>query len=108
VVEGSTENATACTRLVTDLADRGLDADHGVLFVIDGGKALAKAIRATFGGKANKYGRPSVNRDQPLGSQVGSHSLWIHADPRRTPLDPFSALFGGMVLLFGPWDWDVE
>jgi transposase-like protein len=52
VVEGSTENATVCTRLVTDLADRGLDADHGVLFVIDGGKALAKAIRATFGGKA--------------------------------------------------------
>ena len=52
VVEGSTENAAVCTRLVTDLADRGLDASQGVLFVIDGGKALAKAIRATFGGKA--------------------------------------------------------
>jgi transposase-like protein len=52
VVEGSTENATVCTRLVTDLADRGLDADRGVLFVIDGGKTLAKAIRATFGPKA--------------------------------------------------------
>jgi putative transposase len=52
VVEGSTENAAVCTRLVADLVDRGLDASKGVLFVIDGGKALAKAIRATFGGQA--------------------------------------------------------
>ena len=52
VVEGSTENAVVCTRLVADLADRGLDPSKGVLFVIDGGKALAKAIRATFGHKA--------------------------------------------------------
>ncbi|MGH8571112.1 MAG: IS256 family transposase [Gammaproteobacteria bacterium] len=52
VAEGSTENAAVCTRLVADLADRGLDPSRGVLFVIDGGKALAKAIRVTFGGKA--------------------------------------------------------
>jgi putative transposase len=52
VVEGSTQNGAVCTRLVTDLVDRGLDASSGGLFVIDGGKALAKAIRATFGGKA--------------------------------------------------------
>ena len=52
VVEGSTENAAVCTRLVADLVDRGLDASRGVLFVIDGGKALAKAIRAAFGPKA--------------------------------------------------------
>lgn len=52
MVEGSTENAAVCTRLVTDLADRGLDTSRGVLFVIDGGKALTKAIRAAFGGKA--------------------------------------------------------
>lgn len=52
VVEGSTENAAVCTRLVADLVDRGLDSSRGVLFIVDGGKALAKAIRATFGGKA--------------------------------------------------------
>ena len=52
VVEGSTENAAVCTRLAANLADRGLDASRGVLFVIDGGKALAKAIRAAFGPKA--------------------------------------------------------
>jgi putative transposase len=52
VVEGSTENAAVCGRLVADLVARGLDAEHGVLFVIDGGKALAKAIRAAFGPNA--------------------------------------------------------
>jgi len=52
VVEGSTENAAVCGRLVADLVDRGLDAEGGVLFVIDGGKALAKAIRAAFGHNA--------------------------------------------------------
>ena len=52
VVEGSTENAHLCGRLVADLAVRGLDASKGVLFVIDGGKALSKAIRAIFGDKA--------------------------------------------------------
>jgi putative transposase len=52
VVEGTTENKAVCTRLVADLADRGLDASRGVLFVVDGGKALDKAIRAVFGPKA--------------------------------------------------------
>ncbi|MGI8946731.1 MAG: transposase [Ornithinimicrobium sp.] len=52
VVEGSTENAAVCTRLTADLVDRGLDASKGILFVVDGGKALTKAIRAVFGGKA--------------------------------------------------------
>ena len=52
VVEGTTENKAVCTRLVADLADRGLDTSRGVLFVIDGGKALQRAIRSVFGAKA--------------------------------------------------------
>jgi len=52
VVEGTTENKAVCTRLVADLAERGLDASRGVLFVIDGGKALERAIRSVFGRKA--------------------------------------------------------
>jgi putative transposase len=52
VAEGTTENKAVCTRLVSDLADRGLDASRGVLFVIDGGKALERAIRSVFGAKA--------------------------------------------------------
>jgi putative transposase len=52
VVEGTTENKAVCTRLVADLADRGLDATSGILFVVDGGKALERAIRTVFGAKA--------------------------------------------------------
>jgi putative transposase len=48
-VEGSTEKASACTNLVSGLAQRGLDANEGILFVLDSGKALAKAVRDTFG-----------------------------------------------------------
>jgi putative transposase len=47
--EGSTENATVATALLSDLVERGLDPEQGVLFVIDGAKALRKAIRNVFG-----------------------------------------------------------
>ena len=43
--EGSTENATVATALLSDLVERGLDPEQGILFVIDGSKALRKAIR---------------------------------------------------------------
>ncbi len=42
--EGSTENATLARMLLGDLVDRGLDAGQAILFVIDGGKALRRAI----------------------------------------------------------------
>jgi putative transposase len=47
--EGSTENATLVSMLLADLVDRGLDLDQAILFVIDGGKALRKAIKDVFG-----------------------------------------------------------
>jgi transposase-like protein len=47
--EGSTENATLARTLLADLVDRGLDPSQAILFVIDGGKALRKAIRDVFG-----------------------------------------------------------
>ena len=49
VVEGSTENAAVVRGLISGLRDRGLDASEGILFVLDGGKALAKAVRDVFG-----------------------------------------------------------
>ena len=50
--EGSTENATVATALLSDLVERGLDPEQGMLFVIDGSKALRKAIRDVFGERA--------------------------------------------------------
>ena len=47
--EGSTENATLVRTLLADLVDRGLDPEQAILFVIDGGKALRRAINDIFG-----------------------------------------------------------
>lgn len=52
VVEGSTENATVVRGLISGLRDRGLDASEGILFVLDGGKALTRAVRDVFGDQA--------------------------------------------------------
>jgi transposase-like protein len=49
VREGTTENSAVAGALLSDLVDRGLATDHPLLFVIDGGKALRKAIRRVFG-----------------------------------------------------------
>jgi transposase-like protein len=46
--EGSTENATLVTDLITGLRDRGLDVTKPVLAVIDGSKALSRAIKDVF------------------------------------------------------------
>lgn len=47
--EGATENAEVGTALPEDLAGRSLDAFTRRLFVIDGSKALRKAINQVFG-----------------------------------------------------------
>ena len=47
--DGSTENATVATTLLSNLTGRGLDVDQGVLVVLDGGKALRKAVNDVFG-----------------------------------------------------------
>lgn len=52
VVEGSTENATVVRGLISGLRDRGLDASEGVLFVLDGAKALKKAVTDVFADNA--------------------------------------------------------
>ena len=50
--EGSTEAARVVASLLSDLIDRGLDAQRMRLWVVDGGKALRKAIVQTFGATA--------------------------------------------------------
>jgi putative transposase len=47
--DGSTENATVATTLLANLVERGLDVEQGELVVIDGAKALRKAVRAVLG-----------------------------------------------------------
>jgi transposase-like protein len=49
VIEGATENTTVVQALLDNLIERGLDPKVCRLFIIDGAKALSKAIRKTFG-----------------------------------------------------------
>src|SRR5205823_3000176 len=48
LVEGSTENATLVTDLLVGLRERGLDVTRPILAVLDGSKALSRAVRDVF------------------------------------------------------------
>ena len=54
LAEGATENAATVQAMLDNLIERGLDPERPRLYIVDGAKALSKAIRRTFGraGKA--------------------------------------------------------
>lgn len=49
LVQGSTENSAVVQHLLDDLIERGLDPTQRMLSVLDGSKALRKAVNKTFG-----------------------------------------------------------
>lgn len=49
---GATENTTVVRALLVDLRDRGLDTEAAILVVLDGAKALHKAVKEVFGERA--------------------------------------------------------
>jgi putative transposase len=57
LVEGSTENTTLVTALIVGLRERGLDVTRPILVVIDGSKALRRAVLDVFD-------RPVIGRCQ--------------------------------------------
>jgi putative transposase len=61
VEEGSTENATLATALITGLRERGLDVTKPILAVLDGAKALSRAVQDVF--------------DQPLIQRCQQHKI---------------------------------
>jgi putative transposase len=52
VALGATENAAVVKTLLADLIERELQPDIARLFILDGAKALSRAVRDTFGGFA--------------------------------------------------------
>ena len=52
LVLGDTENHVVVTDLLADLVARGLRVEHGILAVLDGSKALRKAVVKVFGERA--------------------------------------------------------
>jgi len=49
---GATENSTVVRALLADLRERGLDTESALLVVLDGAKALHKAVKEVFGERA--------------------------------------------------------
>ena len=52
LAEGASENAATVQALLDNLIARGLDPEVPRLFILDGAKALSKAVRRTFGAAA--------------------------------------------------------
>lgn len=50
--EGATENTTACRELLVELRQRGLSTEKRTLFVLDGAKALRRAVVDVWGERA--------------------------------------------------------
>lgn len=88
VVEGSTENATVVRALITGLRDRGLDASAGILFVLDGGKALAKAVRDVFGETA-VIARCRLHKERNVLDHLpDAQRLWVRRKLRAAWANP--------------------
>ena len=49
---GDTENGVVVTEVLADLVARGLRYSHGIVAVLDGSKALRKAVAKMFGERA--------------------------------------------------------
>ena len=80
VLEGATENAAVVQALLDNLVERGLDPKVCRLFIIDGSKALRKAIRRTFG-KHTPIQRCQVHKGRNIMERLPKH---LHASVRRT------------------------
>ena len=79
LAEGATENAATVQALIDNLVERGLDPTVPRLFIIDGAKALSKAIRRTFG-RAAAIQRCQVHKARNIMERLPKS---LHASVRR-------------------------
>jgi len=79
LAEGATENAATVQSLIDNLVERGLDPAVPRLFIIDGAKALSKAIRRTFG-RAAAIQRCQIHKARNIMERLPKS---LHASVRR-------------------------
>lgn len=82
---GETENAVVCGELLDNLIERGLDPLSPYLFVIDGSKALRKAIRTRFGQRSLVQRCQKHKRENILGHLPKS----LHVSVNKALSDAF-------------------
>ena len=112
--EGSSENKTVASALLSDLVSRGLDVEQGVLVVIDGSKALGAAVNAVLGPRTPVHrcvrhkechgGGPPAGADFCVGNYPKGGPEWsmweltgrtgARGGARRIMADEFSARTG--------------
>jgi transposase-like protein len=80
LLEGATENAAVVQALLDNLIQRGLDPTLCRLFIVDGSKALIKAIRRTFG-RHTPIQRCQVHKARNIVERLPKH---LHASVRTT------------------------
>jgi transposase-like protein len=78
LLEGATENAAVVQALLDNLIERGLDPTICRLFIIDGSKAVAKAIRKTFG-RHTPIQRCQIHKARNIVERLPKH---LHATVR--------------------------
>lgn len=83
VMHGSTENKAVCKRLLDNLEDRGFDPSGGVLFVIDGGKAIYHAVRDKWGDLALVQRCREHKRRNVIGLLPAEAHAWVNRDLNR-------------------------
>ena len=86
--EGSTENATVATALLSDLVDRGLGLGEQQLYVLDGAKALRKAVKDVAGPRALVQRCRIHKQRNVLGHLPERERPWVQMKLRRAWNDP--------------------
>jgi transposase-like protein len=81
--EGSTENTRVVRSLISELIERGLDAQTPRLWIIDGGKALRRALTEVFGASALVQ-RCQEHKRRNVLDHLPEH---LHASVRRAMRD---------------------
>ena len=81
--DGSSENARVCQDLLANLQSRGLRTDRSLLVILDGSKALRKAVRAIFG-EAALVQRCHVHKMRNILEYLSERDrTWVQAIVRR-------------------------
>jgi len=80
LIEGATEHGAVVQALIDNLVERGLDPAVPRLFIIDGSKALSKAIRRSFG-RHTPIQRCQIHKARNIMERLPKP---LHASVRRT------------------------
>src|SRR5438094_18008 len=100
---GLTENAVVCTELLQDLLARGLTLAGRVLWVIDGGKGLRKALGDVFGDAA-VIQRCQLHKARNLDALVpAARQAYVRTSLRRAYRAPSAAAARRQLTALATW-----